>query len=200
MFNNSKYTRWYLSIIENAKDRKKSHYRYYDRHHILPKCCGGTNDKSNIVVLSRREHFICHLLLPKMVATKNHKIRLLYALNYFKECFTSRMYELYRLNQAVIISKLIWINNGTENKRILPYESDNYFDWVKGRLKIKRKKFMSEESKKAIGDANRGVRTGSKNPAARIISFRGILYSTVKEACIQTNLSRHKIVKEAIYL
>lgn len=37
-----------------------------ERHHIVPRCCGGSNDRSNIVRLSPREHFFCHFLLVKM--------------------------------------------------------------------------------------------------------------------------------------
>lgn len=39
---------------------------YYEAHHILPKSLGGTNEKSNLVRLTAREHFICHLLLAKI--------------------------------------------------------------------------------------------------------------------------------------
>jgi hypothetical protein len=39
---------------------------YIERHHIIPKCIGGLDDKSNIVSLTAREHYICHLLLAKI--------------------------------------------------------------------------------------------------------------------------------------
>jgi len=60
----------YESIIEKAKSEnrnklKKKHkdYIYYERHHILPKCMKGTDDKDNLVLLTAKEHFICHKLL-----------------------------------------------------------------------------------------------------------------------------------------
>lgn len=37
----------------------------HERHHIIPKSIGGTNDTSNIAILTYREHFIAHWLLTK---------------------------------------------------------------------------------------------------------------------------------------
>ena len=42
---------------------------YYEKHHILPKSLGGSNDETNLVKLTAREHFICHWLLVKMYKT-----------------------------------------------------------------------------------------------------------------------------------
>lgn len=39
---------------------------YTESHHILPKSLGGSDEINNLVKLSAREHFICHLLLTKM--------------------------------------------------------------------------------------------------------------------------------------
>lgn len=74
MFNKSKYTNWYFSIIENAK-LKNNQTVYIERHHIIPRSFGGNNSKHNLVNLTAREHFICHLLLTKMTNGENrHKM------------------------------------------------------------------------------------------------------------------------------
>lgn len=39
---------------------------YFERHHILPKCLGGSDCSTNIVHLTAREHYIAHLLLAKI--------------------------------------------------------------------------------------------------------------------------------------
>lgn len=67
MFIDNKYHRWYFSIINNAKIRATPN-GYSENHHILPKSMGGTWAKKNIVSLTAREHFICHLLLTKMTS------------------------------------------------------------------------------------------------------------------------------------
>jgi len=74
MFNESKYTTWYFSIIKNAK-LKNNHTGYIERHHIIPRSFGGDGTKNNLVKLTAREHFICHLLLTKMTNGVNrHKM------------------------------------------------------------------------------------------------------------------------------
>ena len=65
MYLQNKYTRWYYNIIQRAQTREISGYT--ERHHIIPKSLGGNNNKSNLVSLTAREHFICHWLLTKMV-------------------------------------------------------------------------------------------------------------------------------------
>ena len=57
------YKRIYDEIIENAKNQVRD--GYLEEHHIVPKSFGGTNEKSNLVLLTAREHYICHWLLAK---------------------------------------------------------------------------------------------------------------------------------------
>lgn len=66
MFIQSKYSRTYYSIIHKALSRIDSTESYYEKHHIVPKSLGGSNDQSNLVRLTFREHYICHRLLVKM--------------------------------------------------------------------------------------------------------------------------------------
>jgi len=64
MFNTSKYTNWYFSILEKYKTEKSP---LSEQHHIIPKCCGGDNSKSNLVYIPCRIHFLAHKLLTKMI-------------------------------------------------------------------------------------------------------------------------------------
>lgn len=60
------YKKIYKDLIENAKNRKKhSEDEYYEIHHIIPKCMGGSNHRDNLVKLTAREHFVAHALLVK---------------------------------------------------------------------------------------------------------------------------------------
>ena len=78
IFINNKYTNWYNSLINKAKDRTITGYT--EKHHIIPSALGGTNEKDNIVKLTPREHFICHLLLTKMT-TGNDRYKMNFALH-----------------------------------------------------------------------------------------------------------------------
>ena len=102
MYLQNKYTNWYKSIIANAQLTESGGYT--ESHHIIPKCLGGTNDKSNLVRLSGREHFVCHLLLTKMTTGKE-KGKMVFALNSMMNRYnntmdryvpSSRVYEFLR--------------------------------------------------------------------------------------------------------
>jgi len=57
------HQRIYNQIIDRAVARTLPAEVYVERHHIVPRCVGGSNDASNIVSLTGREHFLCHWLL-----------------------------------------------------------------------------------------------------------------------------------------
>lgn len=58
----------YDNIIKTAKSlkRKKHQGVYYEEHHILPRCMGGGEELENRVLLTAREHFMCHKILCKL--------------------------------------------------------------------------------------------------------------------------------------
>jgi len=66
------YQKIYNDIIDRAKIRnlKRSKEFYTENHHIIPKSLGGNNDINNLVRLTLREHFICHLMLAKIYREK----------------------------------------------------------------------------------------------------------------------------------
>lgn len=109
MFILNKYSKCYFRIIEVAKSRTLASSVYVEKHHIIPKSCGGSNDKPNIVKLTPREHFICHLLLPKMLSgTYHHKmVHALWRMcNSLKSDYkvTSKTYSVTKQAHASILS------------------------------------------------------------------------------------------------
>lgn len=60
------YQLHYDRLIQRARDRQLAKGVYSERHHIVPKCLGGSNDTSNLVRLTAEEHFVAHLLLIKI--------------------------------------------------------------------------------------------------------------------------------------
>jgi hypothetical protein len=72
IFLENKYKRWYNNIINSAKNRSIN--GYVENHHILPKSLEGTDDTDNLVKLTAREHFICHLLLTKFTTGYDKKL------------------------------------------------------------------------------------------------------------------------------
>jgi hypothetical protein len=56
----------YKEFIDNileTRGRFSCRDEYHERHHIVPKCMGGTNDEDNLIDLFAREHFEAHRLL-----------------------------------------------------------------------------------------------------------------------------------------
>ena len=58
------YTHIYWNIIHNRLHNKVD--GYVEHHHIIPRSEGGPDNNDNIVALTAREHYICHLLLAKI--------------------------------------------------------------------------------------------------------------------------------------
>ena len=54
------YLKIYQNIIERARNRKIGGYT--EKHHIIPKCIGAVDSYINIVSLTAKEHFLCHIL------------------------------------------------------------------------------------------------------------------------------------------
>ena len=109
MFNNSKYSKWYFSIIKRPNKNNDS---YIEKHHIIPKSLGGSNKKENLVNLSAREHYICHLLLVKMLDCPENKQKMKYALWCMINGFSSdkkinaKIFEKVRREHSIYLSKI----------------------------------------------------------------------------------------------
>jgi hypothetical protein len=84
----SKYIKLYYDIIYKAKSENRVKYEgiYYENHHILPKSIYKRYSKTkwNLVLLTAKEHFICHKLLYKHYETigdiKNYN-KMIFAMN-----------------------------------------------------------------------------------------------------------------------
>lgn len=118
MFLNNKYTKWYWKIIKNNIVEEG----YTESHHIIPKCMGGDNHKDNLIRLSARKHYICHLLLTKMVNNKQHKKSLIYA--FMKMCGINNKWQkhrytakLYQQHKKIITKEMSGKNNFFYGKR-----------------------------------------------------------------------------------
>lgn len=89
----------YFNIISKAQNRVL--LGYGEVHHIVPRCMGGSNEKSNLVKLTAREHVLCHILLAKI-----HGGKLWAAVNRMTNNgeLRSKAYEIFRKNYAKSIT------------------------------------------------------------------------------------------------
>jgi hypothetical protein len=58
------YKKHYDKLMDRSKTRTLE--GYVEKHHIIPRCLGGTDDISNIAILTPEEHFLAHQLLVKI--------------------------------------------------------------------------------------------------------------------------------------
>lgn len=58
------YKKHYDLLIERSKNRVLE--GYVEKHHIVPRCLGGTDDKENLAMLTPEEHFLAHQLLIRL--------------------------------------------------------------------------------------------------------------------------------------
>lgn len=164
MYLDNKYTTWYTNIIDTAMHRPT--VRYTEKHHIIPKCLGGSNKKDNLVILTAREHFICHWLLTKMVegearykmlsamycmATQHNELHQRVVPN-------SRTFEIIRASWATEHSK--WLTGryaGDKN----PNYGNKMTEETKNQIRLKKLGVslgpMSEEQKNKIRIAQQGI-------------------------------------------
>ena len=75
LFIENKYTQWYYRIIDQAQAQAQAADVYYEKHHIIPRSLGGSNQQDNLVRLTARAHYVVHRLLTRMTTgTDRHKM------------------------------------------------------------------------------------------------------------------------------
>lgn len=113
------YKRVYDAIIDNARADKNNRVNgYYEHHHIVPRCVGGSNDDYNIVPLLPREHFVCHKLLVKIY--NNSKLH--FALWAMCNQTTKRLYRVSSHTYAVARANFRLANSIRHSKKTLSQE------------------------------------------------------------------------------
>lgn len=182
----------YQRIYDELMEFRKTNFvnGYSERHHIKMRSLGGSDEESNLVRLTAREHYIAHLLLTKfnsctqtacalwMMQCKSEKNDSRPAIK------SSRMYEWARKEFVKYISKVDragkknsqygtrWVYNieTNENMKILK-DSVIPSGWCSGR-KCKHTdaglKKISDSSKERIANVNRSTNTGRFRKVALI--------------------------------
>jgi hypothetical protein len=155
------YKKIYDLIIIRAKDRILNSYK--EKHHIIPKCLGGTDEKSNIVELTPKEHFICHLLLCEIYPKENSLKSARWAMTTLKSKNHNRKYRISSSQYDRIKKEMSILKMGVKRN-----------DDVKE--KISKKMFgrkLSEEHKKKISEAMKGKTQSEEHKMNQSLSKKG---------------------------
>jgi hypothetical protein len=170
-FISNKYTKIYFSIVNRARHRNIT--EYVERHHIIPRSIGGDNSPDNLVKLTAREHFICHLLLPHMVSNTDYKSKLYHAVGLMRfgnthqnRTYTSTQYALARKYHAMGNT----LSQTGKPMNLSPEERARRAEALKGNRKYRMYSPLSEEVKKNISESKKGKPAPNKGiPAQRLV-------------------------------
>jgi len=119
MFKEGFYKKLYHSIISKALTRVREEDVYYEFHHIIPLSLGGSNDKSNLVALTAKEHFICHYLLTKITLDEDHKRKMIWAFYMMRVDPVKGLDERKRSSRYELARRLYVENHPTKKKEIV---------------------------------------------------------------------------------
>jgi hypothetical protein len=60
------YQNIYDRLMNRGQENRVFENGYFETHHIIPRCLGGSDDPSNLTRLSPEEHYVAHQLLVKL--------------------------------------------------------------------------------------------------------------------------------------
>ena len=168
------YKQIYNQLISKRQQETPPENCYTETHHIKPKCLGGTNEQTNLVKLTAREHYIAHLLLAKIYNTYGMYAAVIYMQTgrhknrHFK--FNSRLYQKIREEFANKMSQKMKGKILTEQhkqKLSIAHKGKPLTEEHKQKLSVSNKgKPRSEETRKKISEAKKNMSEETKQKIA----------------------------------
>lgn len=153
-----------LDGVRSKRKRTHSDFIYYEAHHIIPRCLGGSGEvwqwrwHENIVLLTAKEHYICHMLLAE-IYPEDHSIWTAFwffcnggGVKNKKYNVSSITYERHRLKRSKI-------------------KTPDHIIAILKEVNIGKKYVRSKEYKKNVSNSKKG----DKNPAYGKPSHRAIV-------------------------
>lgn len=91
------YSKIYDALINRACSRISD--GYVERHHIIPRCMGGSDENTNLVALYPDEHFLAHILLLKIHKNTKYRHQLAKAVQHM--CCVSKNHDGKRITRKL---------------------------------------------------------------------------------------------------
>lgn len=220
------YYKQYNNLIIKCQEMEKQGYpkgMYTEVHHILPKCQGGTNDKSNLVRMPVRYHIFAHIFLMKAFPNDS---KLTYAARRMFSISSKRLDEgrspIIKKFSSVLISEIKEKESKMRSERMRgknhPLYGTHHSEETKEKIRRahigKKMPPVSEELRKLRSENSKGEKNGmygkhlSEETKRKILELRkqgkaghfskvqgpdGTIYKSVNDAAKAIGVTRHKI-------
>jgi hypothetical protein len=151
-----------LMLKARNQNRSKNDGEYYEAHHILPKCLGGTGKTSqwkthpNIVLLTAKEHFIAHKLLVEIHPENNQLWDALACMVFRKSPEQKRYFKVSLREYVMLKEKFSQINRLRMKGVKLPPRSLEHSKKISDSKKG-AKLNLSHEQRKRLSERMKGV-------------------------------------------
>lgn len=201
----NKYNTLYHSIINNALSQKRHKGNvYYESHHIEPKSFGGSNSKENRVLLTAREHYLCHYLLTKFTVGK-YKTKMIYAFDFMN------INQNHKINSKLFESnKLLKSHIMKNNTHSLGYKHSKE---TKNKMSaFQSGKILSTNHKQKISTSHKGklnpkfkgfyITPWGKFESSKLAETNLLSKSSIKKWCIYKldRVISHQSIRQSPYL
>lgn len=203
------YKRIYDELIVRAQRRAKPK-GYTERHHIIPRSLGGSDDQFNLIDLTAREHFIAHMCLSFIYGGSQW-----YAISMMKGRYNnSKLYEIAR-KQFVLTRKNVPLSEEHSKKVVAALKITMTPEKIKQRgiaISLSKKgKPLSDNNKNALR-GKRGTWSESRRQAHKVktqtpesnlkrkLALKGVAKSPEHIAAVIAGKEKAKFNRECISL
>jgi hypothetical protein len=163
MFNQYKdtymnYEKLYENLIANRR-KLGTPEGYTEKHHIIPRSFGGTDDPVNLIALTAREHFMAHRFLARIHPDTGmvHAVFKMACSNKTMGRYkvTNRVYEQLRMDHAHRVST----DEVSKQKKSLASKGKKQSpEHIKARTDSRKQsgEWLTDETRKKISESNKG--------------------------------------------
>lgn len=181
------YKRIYDSLINKWKNMDENlidKTRYLEKHHIIPKCLGGTDSDDNIILMYARDHIIAHMLLSLIYPDDKNLAFAVVSLSMASKFTKGRISE-----QSKVSSRLFEFFRKRANKL-----QKGKFLTSSHRLNLsKPKPSLRTKRPKTVGDKISKGKHGKSYGTSVIDTNTGKIYPTLEECATEIGYSASTI-------
>lgn len=198
----------FIQNILSTRGRFNCGDEYHEKHHIIPICLGGGDEKENLIDLFAKEHFIAHKLLAKKYP---HNSSLTYAWWMMSHIgrveISDEEYEEARISFCKAQTGRVYSEESrrkiSDNHADISGENNPFFGKThteETKLLISeqaKKRCENEEYRKAMSERMVGRFKGGNHPMAqKVIRLCDLeIYPYIGDAAIQNNMCRDTMKK-----